>query len=405
MAPGKEARKYITAYEETQAVPQQWEVKVEGRHNRVVFYCLSGTRIDQRGTHEHPAFGWLPRPWELRKRTGAEKYFYFNTSTRESVEHGPRKIHGPPSPPPGSIRVRRDCMGTFVRQEISNVPLYSEYPRVKTLDDGDGTRGKKTGQLYVENAFCGPTSLYRRLAKAEIVTMRRSTHNSIIHYIAAYVNDDPFQASVYMEHYRIPESFIWHALVGLADALAYFQTGQSYVSIPLEKNSRNDWMPLRDTPRSTKPFYTLLADFALMTYELPKNQPRPHGICGTVEFQAPELAFSPYPGDHQMHLQASSYSCKSDVWALVCSHMDRNCWPLRSRKALGHIAKLPSLDITDRGIYSDYLAWTIRWAAERDPSQRPDSWELVVEAKAQHDLCVADPNWRAYVEVNSALPP
>ncbi|KAJ8124780.1 hypothetical protein O1611_g8859 [Lasiodiplodia mahajangana] len=84
--------------------------------------------------------------------------------------------------------------------------------------------------------------------------------------------------------------------------------------------------------------------------------------------------------------------------------MDRNCWPLRSREALGRAAKRSSLDITDRGIYSKYLARTITWAASKDPSRRPDSWKLVATVKEQYGLWVQDPQWRSQVEVNGALP-
>jgi NIMA (never in mitosis gene a)-related kinase len=191
MAPNNEPRKYLTAYEEIQAVPRQWEIKFEGKNKRVAFYRLIGTKLEAQGTYEHPIFGWLPRPWELRKRPGAEGYYYYNISTDESVEHGPRKVRRPPSPPPGSIRVRREGMGTLVRQEISRTPLYDKYPRVFTLDAGDGyiggmnggvyvVRSTKTKQPYVEKVFRGTHAIYERLAKSEIEMMRRLIHNSII---------------------------------------------------------------------------------------------------------------------------------------------------------------------------------------------------------------------------------
>ncbi|KAI2640291.1 kinase-like domain-containing protein [Xylaria nigripes] len=265
------------------------------------------------------------------------------------------------------------------------------------------------------------------------------------------MNEKPFVASVYMEFCdrgtledliktykiqkkihspaRIPESFIWHAFVGLADALGYLQTGQSYVSTPLENNDPKKWRPImhcdikpgniflrsRDTPGSKKPFYVLLSDFGLVQYQDAHENTIPY-VYGTSEFQSPELCFDPYPRESQRNIMAGPHTCKSDVWALAASmfgmcerdelaHMDRRCWPLRSLRALGRIAKRPVLNITDVGLYSEYLARAIAWAGNQDPSKRPDGWELVVKVKAQYDLWLADADWKTQVEVKGALPP
>ncbi|KAI1156384.1 kinase-like domain-containing protein [Nemania diffusa] len=372
------------------------------------------------------------------------------------------QVHQPLSPLPSSIKVRQEGIGTLVRKEISKCPLYHKYTRIHTLDKGRGALGAMnagvyvvedmgTEQLYVEKVFRMRPPGSRWTARGEIEMMRRLTHNSLIHYVDAYARDSPFEASVYMEFCdrgslhdliweysekrkslnpdRIPESFIWHAFLGLADALAYLQTGESYISMSPEKINGDDWKPIvhcdikpaniflrsRDTPGSTKPFYTLLSDFGLMEFEQ-KDQQAPCASYGTVEFHAPELAFHPFPQDDQMRLMASPHTGKSDVWALACTmfcmcernevaHIDPDFRPFRSKRALGRVARLPSLDITDTDIYSDYLARTIAWAANKDPSKRPDARELVVRVKAEYDLWLQDPKWKAQVQVNGALPP
>lgn len=95
----------------------------------------------------------------------------------------------------------------------------------------------------------------------------------------------------------VPESFVWHAFVGLADALGFLATGRSCVSLALSldtsqssssnkqntipASSSSPWMPIihrdikpdnvflrsRDTPGSKKPLYVLLCDFGLAQYE------------------------------------------------------------------------------------------------------------------------------------------
>lgn len=129
---------------------------------------------------------------------------------------------------------------------------------------------------------------------------------------------------------RIPESFIWHAFLGLADALAYLQTGESYISMSPEKINGDDWKPIvhcdikpaniflrsRDTPGSTKPFYTLLSDFGLMEFEQ-KDQQAPCASYGTVEFRKKFWLFSvvlrplstPCRRDHRLDPFLNFYLC------------------------------------------------------------------------------------------------
>lgn len=110
------------------------------------------------------------------------------------------------------------------------------------------------------------------------------------------------------------------------------------------------------------------------------------------------------------------------------AHLDRNCRPLRSRRAVGRAAKRPVLDIShihnadpDHGgvgtgiglgtgvgvgpaYYSEYLTRSVAWATARDPANRPDGWELVEEVKKQRDRWVADPACRVRVDGAGVLP-
>ncbi|KAI0016188.1 protein kinase-like domain-containing protein [Xylariomycetidae sp. FL0641] len=464
-------RKYISAKEEVETLPPGWKHRVRSdEKNRVSFYDADKAQAKRTEWWDHPLFGSLPKPWELRWDVVDAKYVYYDPETKEREEDGPRKVlkpPKPPTPPPGSIRIRPTGMGKLLRQEISKTPLNDEYPRVLTIDDGSGdlggmnggiyvVRGRTTGQLYVEKSYKATEPHIVRLIKHEIAMMRALLHSAIIHYVAGYVCEKPsFAATVYMEfcdrgslkdllraykrrkkaHRRdwVPESFVWHALVSLADALAYLQTGRSFACRALGPGDAprkwravlhrdikpdNVFLRSRDTPGSKKPFYVLLSDFGLMSWadEDGKRAGKgPLSMAGTPEYQAPELAFDPCPAPHQTALMAAPHSPRSDVWAVACmmycmcerddlAHMDRNTFPIRSQRALGRTAKRPDLLISPIGFYSDYLARTIQWAGERDPDNRPDGEEFVKEALAQAELWQNDPNWKKQVDVKGVLP-
>ncbi|RYP68572.1 hypothetical protein DL769_005491 [Monosporascus sp. CRB-8-3] len=416
-------RKQITANEEVRLLPKGWEMRGTGKSNRVTFYRSDDSKADKNGTFDHPVLGGLPRPWELRK-PGRGQYIYYNTKTKKSVTRGPREVsRRSRTPPPGAVTVRGSGHGRLRRLETSFRPLDDKYERVKCLDAGDRTIGgmndgtyvvrkKLTGQLFVEKNYNGAVPHLIPLIKSEINMMKDLIHNSIIHYVASFVQDSPFRATVYMEYcdrgslrdpiltYKdrkkshvpdfVPEGFVWHAFVGLTDALGFLTTGRSCVSLSLGAAKSNgaaaagSWMPVvhrdikpdnvflrsRDTPGSAKPFYV--------------------GLVGSVEYHAPELAFDPYPDAARENLQAGPHTGKSDVWALA--------YPLRSLRAKGRAAKRPVLEITEKAVYSEYLERSIAWGAARDPADRPDGWELVTALKEQRDLWVADANWKAQVE-------
>ncbi|RYP08464.1 hypothetical protein DL764_001890 [Monosporascus ibericus] len=325
--------------------------------------------------------------------------------------------------------------------------------RVKFLDAGDGTSGgmndgiyvvrkKLTGQLFIEKNYNGAVAYLIPLIRSEINMTKDLIHNSIIHYVAWFVQGSPFGATVYMEYcdrdslwdliltYKdkkkshapdfVLESFVWHAFVGLADALGYLATGRNCVSLSLVTAKKysaagvGSWMPMvhrdtkpdnvflrsSDTPGSAKPFYVVLSDFGLAQCE---NDARPglQGLVGSVEYHTPELALGPYLDAARANLQAGPHTGKSDVWALACIVFCN--YPLRNLKAKGRPAKHPVLEITEKVVYSEYLERSITWGAARDPADRPDGWELVTALKEQRDLWVADANWKAQVEVRPAL--
>ncbi|RYP34537.1 hypothetical protein DL767_004249 [Monosporascus sp. MG133] len=457
----------ITANEEVRLLPRGWEMRGIGKSNRVAFYRSDDSKADENGTFDHPVLGGLPRPWQLRKQ-GRGQFVYYNAETKKSITRGPRKVsRRSRTPPPGAVTVRSSGHGRLRRLETSLRPLDDKYERVKCLDVGDGTIGgmndgiyvvrkKLTGQLFVEKNYNGAVPYLIPLIRSEINMMKDLIHNSIIHYVASFVQDSPFRATVYMEYcdrgslrdliltYKdrkkshapdfVPESFVWHVFVGIADALGYLATGRSCVSLSLEaaKNYNaagvGSWMSVvhrdikpdnvflrsRDTPGSAKPFYVVLSDFGLAQRES-DARPGLQGLVGSVEYHAPELAFDPYPDAARENLQAGPHTGKSDVWALACivfcmcerddfAHIDRNCYPLRSLKAKGRAAKRPALEITEKAVYSEYLERSITWGAARVPADRPDGWELVTALKEQRDLWVADANWKAQVEVGGVLP-
>ncbi|KAK8098255.1 uncharacterized protein PG998_013741 [Apiospora kogelbergensis] len=333
-------------------------------------------------------------------------------------------MSGKSSKPPDSVAVRKSGMGKLERLPISNNPLDHLYERIKTIDDGTGNMGAMNAGVHIVRA--------------------KKTGQVIVHYVAAYVNmKPPYEAAAYLEYcdrgslrdmiklymaekktprnLYIPESFIWHAFLGLADALNFLKTGKSFISVELQKNDTRTWKPIihhiflrsRDTPNSTKPPYVLLSDFGIACYDdiasKGSSNLGPCAAAGTPEYHAPELCFHPYPSAGQAQTQQSSpHTGRSDVFAVallmycLCEraafpHIDPRCLPLRSAAALGRTARPARLDISARGVYSDYLARVVGWAGAREPKDRPDATQLVDGVQKQCQLWKADPNWTAQV--------
>lgn len=203
----------MTANEETRLLPKGWKMRGKGESNRVAFYrsdeSQTGTDKKNKDTFDHPVLGRLPRHWELRKK-GPGQFVYYNTKTGNAASHGPRRVV--PPPPPGAVVVavrdfRQQHGKKLRRQETSRMPLHDEYERVRCLDDGTGAIGgmndgiyvvrkKVTGQLFVEKNYGGTIPHLIPLIKSEINMMKGLLHSSIIHYVASFIQDDPFQATV-----------------------------------------------------------------------------------------------------------------------------------------------------------------------------------------------------------------
>ncbi|KAK8131478.1 hypothetical protein PG984_007916 [Apiospora sp. TS-2023a] len=402
-------------------------------------------------------------------------------------------------PPPGTVAVRKDGMGQLKRLPVADTPLDHIYQRVKTIDDGKGGLGGMNAGVYivrkrndvvplfyVEKRYRSDNINLVNLFREEIGYMRRLMHSGIVQYVQAYIRlQPPYEASAYMEYCDrgslkdmiqiysnqkklgnddyIPESFIWHAFLGMADVLYFLKTGQSFISVELQKNDPRNWKPIihcdikpdrdthsappltpnpdiflrsRDTPNSPKPPYVLLSDFGVACREddaaaagsshrhhhhhhhhhrPPAPAALPCAATGTMEYHAPELCFDPCPTPHQANQQqASPHTSRSDIGSLalvlycLCErshfpHIDPRCLPLRTPAALGRAARPARLDLSARGVYSDYLARTIEWAGARDPGGRPDAPQLIEGVQRQCRLWRGDPNWQA--QVAEGLPP
>ena len=199
----------ITANEEVRLLPKGWQMKGKSPWNRVTFYRPGASIDNNDGTFDHPVLGPLPASWELRKQ-GPGQFVYHNTQTGDTVRAGPRKVSRPSvTAPAGAIVVRSSGHGRLRRQETSTQALHDEYERVKCLDDGQGliggmndgiyiVRRKATAQLFVEKNYNGAVPHLIPLVKSEINMMKDLIHGSIIHYVASFVQDNPFRATVYM---------------------------------------------------------------------------------------------------------------------------------------------------------------------------------------------------------------
>ncbi|KAI0134470.1 kinase-like domain-containing protein [Xylariales sp. AK1849] len=270
----------------------------------------------------------------------------------------------PPAASPESVAVKRNTTDTSYRSI-----------RLCEIIDGNGglggmdagivvVRKESTGRLFIQKNSKSDNAMLVELAKQETYVKRTLIHSSIVNntlrtcafysvrYVDAYIRLQPFEASVYiefcdrgtlqsmMDSYKtrkkawkpdmVPECFVWHASLGLADALCFLQTGQSCISIPLDKHDAAEWKPIvhrdikpdnvmlrsRDTPGSKKPLYMLLSDFGCAVYDGPPKPGVLYGAYGTPEYHAPELASEPEPRPHAMGSQAVPHSGKSDVFGV-----------------------------------------------------------------------------------------
>ncbi|KAF7541327.1 hypothetical protein G7054_g746 [Neopestalotiopsis clavispora] len=422
--------KPITANEEIRRVPSDWRVMKTLQSGRVHFHHPQHAPS---GTYAHPTLGKLPDEWQMLKTPSG--YWYYNTKTRESTKYRPQKRSAPKLPktsqplsqlqaapdksdssaqivttpcpllvsgaaPVGYAKVRAGMK--LERNMIASTSLEDKYDIVKVIDPGDGTKGgmndgifvvrkKRTNELFIQKNFKCDNDFLISLVRNEINIMRELRCNSLVQYVDAFIQDDPFHATVYMEFcdcgdlgqlissYKrrkkanpsfaeyIPESFIWHAFLALIDGLHFLTTGSSYLSVDLNHDPTSparqikgaaskpaSWTPIvhrdikpdnvmlksRSTPGSRKPLYVILTDFGMAEREAVAAEGPPWLVYGTPEYHAPELCFAPFlTSADQLNELASPHTPRSDIWAVaaimhalcernVLGHMDMTCWAL-----------------------------------------------------------------------------
>ncbi|KAK7992866.1 hypothetical protein PG988_001660 [Apiospora saccharicola] len=356
-------------------------------------------------------------------------------------------------PPPGAVAVRKDGMGQLKRLPVADKPLDHIYERVKTIDDGKGGLGGMNAGVYIVRKRDDVVPLFyvEKRYRSDNINLVKLFREEI-GYMRIYSKERQLNNDRY-----IPESFIWHAFLGMADVLYFLKTGQSFISVELQKNDPRNWKPIihcdikpdrkkdthlpppltpnpdiflrsRDTPNSPKPPYVLLSDFGVACREdaaaaaagssrqrhhqhqhqhhrPPANSAAlPCAATGTLEYHAPELCFDPCPTPAKR--TPSSKRPRTRRAVPLRAHRPAEPAAPDPRGARAGGAPSPARDRREReegGVYSDYLARTIEWAGARDPGNRPDAPQLVEGVQKQCRLWMRDPNWQA--QVAEGLPP
>lgn len=254
-------------------LPEGWtfNVTLEG----LVYYTNHKTTPPST-TWNHPNLGPLPKPWILKvvnTGTGQCRPVYYNKETRKQSKDDPRNLdstlkelskNAPRELRIAASRIRNSSKhnpGKFKRTPINEERnIRDQYEIIHTIDDGKGGIGgmnggvfvvvmKNVGRIFIEKRFKEDAIAF---ARNEIEMMYRVNHAALTGYSAAFILEDanPPQASLYMEFCDrgsladlirtyatrringdrdaiVPEGFVWHALCGLVDALAYLQCGVS----------------------------------------------------------------------------------------------------------------------------------------------------------------------------------
>lgn len=377
---------------ELNQLPKDWTFNVTD-DTRVSFVKISTRET----TYNHPTLGGLPPPWILkivRNADGRLCPMYYNRETRKQTKEDPRYMastlalhsdHAPQELWIAASTTRNTAkmdMKSMKRTPIDyHKNIRDQYTKIWNIDPGDGSIGGMNGGVFVVTmkGLANRIFIEKRFkkdevsfGKKEIQMMHRVNHPALTNYVAGFVleNANPPQASLYVEfcdrgsleelikafvtrrnngdrHAKVPEGFVWHALIGLVDGLAYLQSG---VSFWRKHNARPDpsWVPIlhrdvkpdnvllrsRATLGSNKYFYCVLSDFGLACedrddshHDADKYQVARVKL-GTKAFWAPELCYNPYPRSYRgsegekewrMFPNENRHSRYSDVWALGAS--------------------------------------------------------------------------------------
>lgn len=279
---------------ETSTLPSGWVAKVDATNRRV--YYISGGK----STFDHPTFGMLPKPWQLRLEGSGQhaREYYYNTDTQEKTSKNPRfgkkelqdRLMSIPRELRESATVTKNTTGLLEkmrRPPLSHVNNRHRYEIVHTIDPGSEAQGAIGGmnggvfvvrikgagksRLDVEKRFTA--NILRPFSNGkpgvgvtEILITRKLIHPALANAIDAFIApnlQNPQEASLYLEfcdrgslkdlieqyamrigtreEALVPERFVWHALIGLCDGLSYLYGGRSFAT---DKNARYDPQPL-----------------------------------------------------------------------------------------------------------------------------------------------------------------
>lgn len=224
----------------------------------------------------------------------------------------------------------------------------------------------------------------------------------------------------------IPELFIWHAFLGLADGLAYLQGGKSYINEDMRTTWRpvKGWIPLlhrdvkpdnvllrsRSTMGSQKYFYCILSDFGLCCQDDGTDPWQTStSMLGTPHWWAPELLWDPYPANEEQQKSfVTTHSNRSDVWALSAMMYDMAnpdphyvggyVWGGERRLAAQHLnfrnkpkgydvnkwtqARASRKELVIGNEYSKYLRDAIQLGGCMSVARRPNAMDLVRSIRA-----------------------
>ncbi|KAJ8062595.1 hypothetical protein OCU04_009119 [Sclerotinia nivalis] len=442
-------------------VPTGWEAFLDD-NDRVYF-----RGPDKKTTYVHPMLGLIPKPWHLKvdRSLPNPREYYYNTHTKERSQNNPRfnedvmnsQLLGVSRAVRESATLTKNSIGTLEKSRhshINNKDIRDQYKIVHTIDSGDGGLGgmnggvhvvrlKATGALYVEKRFKKDALQTWKgkpgLGVVEILITHRVKHGGLAGYINAFIAPDmvhPTSASLYLEfcnlgslddlikcyaqrlgtrdEARVPERFVWHAIIGLCDALSYLWGGKSFITNDKHRGSgpEKGWKPIlhrdmkpdnilmRSRSENTSKYpYLVISDFGLVTDDYEQGC----GACGTACFWAPELLWNPPamtkqqlenfpPNQYHTHesdlysLGASIYNlCKpTNVsihgvhWQGAFSHINIESYPNDpTKKDLWFPSqKCRKSDLDIGTFYSNYLRETIRKITAWKPNRRGAAHQL-----------------------------